>query len=121
MRNSLRAALLACSALVATPVMAQQIQPTPPEHYTLGARGVDLVQGTFNYSTTDLVIGQPGQGGIAMGRIWTSEGWRDNLAGTIAVSPAALSESDGRRLLDDRLSRIHLRPQLQRPAPEKAR
>lgn len=95
MRNSLRAALLACSALVATPAMAQQIQPTPPEHYTLDVRGVDLVQGTFNYSTTDLVIGQPGQGGIAMGRVWTDEGWRDNLAGTIAVSGARHTVSYG--------------------------
>ncbi|KAK0341984.1 hypothetical protein LTR94_024141, partial [Friedmanniomyces endolithicus] len=43
-------------------------------------------QGTFNYSTTDVVIGTPGQGGIAFGRSYVNGGWRDNLAGTIAVS-----------------------------------
>ncbi|KAK0341814.1 hypothetical protein LTR94_024867, partial [Friedmanniomyces endolithicus] len=87
MKNSLKAALLVSSALIATPALAQQ-QPTPPEHYTVDANGVDLVQGTFNYSTTDVVIGKPGQGGIAFGRSYVNGGWRDNLAGTIAVSGA---------------------------------
>ena len=85
MKIALKAALLLSSALVATPVWAQQ-QPTPPEHYTLNGQGVDLVQGTFNYSTVDVAIGPQGQGGLAHGRVWVNNGWRDTLSGTIAVS-----------------------------------
>ena len=44
------------------------VQPTPPEHYTLDARGVDLVSGRFTYETTEVVIGQPSQGGLAQTR-----------------------------------------------------
>lgn len=44
MKTALKALLLATTALVATPVFAQQ-QPTPPEYYTVDAQGVDLVQG----------------------------------------------------------------------------
>lgn len=40
MNNTLKAALLVSSALVATLVLAQQ-QPTPPEHYTLDAKSID--------------------------------------------------------------------------------
>ena len=94
MKNTLKAALLVTSALIATPALAQQ-QPTPPEHYTLNSQGVDLVQGTFNYSTTDLVIGTPGAGGIVHGRVWANGGWRDTLAGTIAVSGAIYRVSFG--------------------------
>ena len=85
MKIALKAALLLSSALVATPAWAQQ-QPTPPEHYTLNGQGVDLVQGTFNYSTVDVAIGPQGQGGLAHGRVWVNNGWRDTLSGTIAVS-----------------------------------
>lgn len=85
MRNTFKAALLVSSALIATPALAQQ-QPTPPEHYTLNGQGVDMVQGSFNHSATDVAIGQPGQGGLALGRVWASNGWRDNLAGTVQIS-----------------------------------
>jgi RHS repeat-associated protein len=84
MKNTLKAALLVSSALVATPVLAQQ-QPTPPEHYTLDPRGVDLVQGTFNYAVVDVAIGPRGQGGLEHGRVWVNGGWRDTLSGTIAA------------------------------------
>ena len=84
MKNTLKAALLVSSALVATPVLAQQ-QPTPPEHYTLDPRGVDLVQGTFNYGVVDVAIGPRGQGGLEHGRVWVNGGWRDTLSGTIAA------------------------------------
>ncbi len=62
-----RKSLLAASAgllALATGIPAHaQNQPVPPERYTLDARGVDLVTGQFNYSTTEVVIGQPGAGG----------------------------------------------------------
>ncbi len=63
-----------------------QTQPTPPEHYTLDERGVDLVTGQFVYEATDIVIGQPENGGIVHARVWTNGGWRDTLSGTVAVS-----------------------------------
>lgn len=62
-----------------------QSQPTPPEHYTLDPRGVDLVTGDLSLPTTDVVIGQPGQGGLVFGRTYFSQGlaWRDRTAGTL--------------------------------------
>lgn len=71
----LRALLLGASSFgalaLATPALAQvPQQPVPPEHYTQDPRGVDLVTGAFNYATTEVVIGQPGQGGIAHGRLF---------------------------------------------------
>jgi len=74
-----------------------QTQPTPPEHYTLDPKGVDLVTGKFVISATDVVIGQPGQGGIAFGRIWANGGWRDNLTGTIQVTGSTYTVSFGGR------------------------
>ena len=76
MNTTLKAALLLSSAMIATPVLAQQ-QPTPPEHYTLNAQGVDLVTGSFTYAATDVVIGTPGEGGISHGRVYVNGGWRD--------------------------------------------
>ncbi|NBW13318.1 MAG: hypothetical protein EBR82_35450, partial [Caulobacteraceae bacterium] len=60
-------------------------QPVPADHYTLDPRGVDLITGSFNYSTTDVVIGQPNSGGLIYGRTYTIEGWRDNFAGGIST------------------------------------
>ncbi len=61
-----------------SPALAQQ--PVPPEHYTLDARGVDLVQGSFNYGTTEVTIG-----GLSYGRVFlgAGAGWRDTNAGTL--------------------------------------
>ncbi len=70
---------------LSSPAWAQQ-QPTPPEHYTLDARGVDLVTGEFAYQVNDVVIGDPTQGGLVHGRAFVNGGWRDTLSGTIAVS-----------------------------------
>jgi len=58
----------AFALLAHAPNAEAQVQPTPPEHYTLDPRGVDLVTGEFVTSASDVVIGQPGQGGIAFGR-----------------------------------------------------
>lgn len=79
---------------LATPVWAQQ-QPIPPEHYTLDARGVDLVTGGFAYQTADVVIGDPGQGGLVHGRAYVNGGWRDTLSGTIGVSGTVYTVSLG--------------------------
>jgi RHS repeat-associated protein len=94
MRHPLKAVLLVSSALIATPVLAQQ-QPTPPEHYTLDPRGVDLVTGKLAYVETDVVIGQPGNGGLVHGRAFVNGGWRDFLSGTVAVSGSVYTVSLG--------------------------
>lgn len=74
---------------------AAQTQPIPPEHYTSDPRGVDLVSGGFNYITTEVVIGQPGAGGLSYGRIYTNDGWRDTSVGGISYSGAELIVSAG--------------------------
>lgn len=60
MKTTLKLALLASSALFATPALAQT-QPTPPEHYTLNEQGVDLVSGGFTTVTVDAAIGWRGR------------------------------------------------------------
>ncbi|MFY0400913.1 MULTISPECIES: hypothetical protein [Brevundimonas] len=94
MKSTLKLALLASSALFASSAWAQQ-QPTPPEHYTLDANGVDLVTGQFAYQVNDIVIGDPTQGGLVHGRIWTNGGWRDTLAGTVRVVGSVYTVSLG--------------------------
>lgn len=79
---------------LATPVWAQQ-QPTPPEHYTLDARGVDLVTGSLAYQVADFAIGDPAQGGLVQGRAFVNGGWRDTLAGTIRVQGSVYTVSLG--------------------------
>ncbi len=84
--HPLRTALLGSAALLALsalPAAAQQ-QPLPPEYYTLDERGVDLVTGEFNLTTQEVVIGQPGAGGLSYGRVALAQGWRDLSAGGIS-------------------------------------
>jgi len=95
-KTALKLALLASSALFASSAWAQQ-QPTPPEHYTLDARGVDLVTGDFAYQANDVVIGQPGQGGLVHSRVYANGGWRDTLSGTIGISGSLYTVSLGAR------------------------
>lgn len=61
--------------------------PQSPEHYTLDSNNIDVVQGTFNYSATDVTIG-PEQGGLAYTRISAGETQRGNLDGLIEVEIA---------------------------------
>ncbi len=81
-------------AALASTAMAQT-QPIPPEHYTLDPRGVDLVSGGFNHGTTEVVIGQPGAGGLAYGRVFTNRGWRDTSVGGISSASGELVVSVG--------------------------
>ena len=100
----LRALLLSASSVgalaLASPALAQvPQQPVPPEYYTQDPRGVDLVTGAFNYATTEVVIGQPGQGGIAHGRLFLGSpsggGWRFSLMGTINATGSVYTVSVG--------------------------
>ncbi|HYC97037.1 RHS repeat-associated core domain-containing protein [Brevundimonas sp.] len=61
--------------------------PQAPEHYTLDANHIDVVQGTYNYSATDVTIG-PEQGGLSYTRISSGESQRSNLDGLIEVELA---------------------------------
>ena len=88
------AALLAWASLGLGLAIAQT-QPVPPEHYTLDERGVDLVRGAFTYVSEEVAIGPRGQGGIAYGRIYTGEGWRDLWSGSIAISGSTYTVSLG--------------------------
>lgn len=92
-RTNLRTWLFAATsgiALAAGAVQAQTIdQPTPPEHYTLDERGVDLVSGHFNFQTTEVEIGGPPEaGGLALTRGRFSLRWRDSNQGSLKVSGA---------------------------------
>jgi len=64
-------------------VAQQPVPPVPPEHYTLDPRGVDLVTGIFNHSSTDVVIGQPGAGGLSHARQNLQFGWTDSVQGSL--------------------------------------
>ncbi len=98
-RRTLKTWLFAATsgvALTAGAVQAQSInQPTPPEHYALDERGVDLVSGYFNLQTTEVMIGQPGAGGLSLTRGRTQLGWRDNNQGTLSVSGSTYTVVSG--------------------------
>lgn len=61
--------------------------PQAPEHYTLDSNNIDVVEGTFNYSATDVSIG-PEQGGLAYSRITAGETQRGSFDGLIEVEVA---------------------------------
>jgi len=89
---------LACSGILAllAPTSLAQIQTVvSPVFSSVDSLGVDVTTGQFRLSTTEVVIGQPGAGGLAFGRHWIGSGWRDNLAGTISSSGAIYTVSVG--------------------------
>ncbi len=49
----------------------------------MDGNGVDLSVGAYNLSATDVVIGQPGAGGLAYSRSYVGGGWRSSFLGTI--------------------------------------
>ena len=87
-------AVLASVIGLSGPVAAQ---PIPTDHNTMDPRGVDLITGKFTYARSEVVIGQPGQGGIAYGRIFvgSGNGWRDTLSGTLNSSGSTYVVSIG--------------------------
>ena len=50
------------------PALAQSAPPVPPVHSAIDANGVDLVTGIFSPTPQELTIGQPGSGGLTVGR-----------------------------------------------------
>lgn len=77
-------------ALALTPSFAASAvnpDPTPPPVVAgVGQSGYDTIMGTFSYSATEVVIGQPDAGGMTFSRSFFGSGWRDNYAGTINSS-----------------------------------
>lgn len=69
---------------------AQAQQPIPPTHYSTDERGVDLTNGGYFPFVTEVVIGQPGAGGLVYGRSHIGTGWRDALLGTINIQGSGL-------------------------------
>lgn len=81
------AALAAALAFTGSAHAQSAKGPQSPEHYTLDSNNIDVVQGTFNYSATDVTIG-PEQGGLSYTRITAGESQRGNLDGLIEVELA---------------------------------
>lgn len=82
--------------IISTETVSAQVQAAPPPtHYTLDPRGVDLVSGIFTYSTTEVQIGIPGEGGLSLSRWWGPGGWRTNLMGTVAYVGSTYTVSFG--------------------------
>jgi len=77
------ATLILCAAQAA---QAQNVsQPMPPEFYSLDPRGVDLVNGQYNFDATEVVIGDPGAGGLGLTRGLIGSSWRDSNQGSLSV------------------------------------
>jgi RHS repeat-associated protein len=67
----------------------------PPVRSTVDANGIDLAGRALILNTTDVVIGNPGAGGLVYARSRYREGWRDSLIGTIKSSGSVFTVSFG--------------------------
>ncbi|MFA4940762.1 hypothetical protein [Brevundimonas sp.] len=86
MKNTLKAALLVSSALIAAPALAQTpLKAPPPQFYSTDANGVDLVNGAFRWSITPVQIGDA-NGGLAYSRTYFNSSYRDNVTGTLTFT-----------------------------------
>lgn len=84
--------VLLVAALGGQSANAQRQTADPQLWPAIDHLGVDATNGTFNYSTTEVVIGQPGMGGLVHGRTWIASEWRDTLAGQIdSYSPGGVT------------------------------
>jgi hypothetical protein len=69
----------------------------PPIRSAIDANQVDLTAGRIMFSTTDVVIGRPGQGGLTFARSYYFNGWRNNHVGAITSSGTTYTVSIGGR------------------------
>lgn len=74
---------------------AQAPGAEPPIRPIIDANGVDLYRGRFTYSTTEVVIGQPGEGGMTFTREHYLGGWRHNYIGTMSSAANVFTVSLG--------------------------
>jgi len=80
---------------------AQTIE-TPPVRSAVDGNGVNVINGSFNPTTIDLTIGQPGSGGLTYGRTFLggllypgSTNWQSTLDGTATIATGAVTVSVG--------------------------
>lgn len=81
-RRAITRALLASSALIASPALSQAV-PNPPQFLTVDKNSVDLVNGGLTFAMTEGSIG-PASDPLTLERYWTPIGWTDNWSGTLA-------------------------------------
>lgn len=80
------------------PAVAQGVLASPPPiRSVMDERGVDLSTGAFGHTVEELVIGQPGLGGLTYERTFYGTGWRDNHMGVLNRSGAVYTLSFGGR------------------------
>lgn len=85
---------LLTTGLFSSPLMAQM--PGPGVNDYVDSNGVDLISLHFNWSTTELSIGQPDAGGLSYIRSIQGYGWTDNFSGTIYKSGSTYKIAFGR-------------------------
>ncbi|MEY2759346.1 MAG: hypothetical protein RIR33_3124 [Pseudomonadota bacterium] len=89
-------ALCSSGLIAAAPSATAQVQTVvAPVFSSVDSLGVDVTTGQYRLSTSEVVIGQPGAGGLAFGRHWIGSGWRDSVAGTISSSGSIYTVSVG--------------------------
>ncbi|EGY02684.1 YD repeat-containing protein [Nitrospirillum viridazoti Y2] len=71
------------------------LNSAPPVYSTVDPQNVDLGTGAFTLTVQEVVIGQPGAGGMSYGRSFIGTGWRDTLMGGINSSGTAYTVSIG--------------------------
>jgi RHS repeat-associated protein len=76
-------------------VRAQELVGPPPVFPAVDSQGVDVTNGGFNYSQTDVVIGQPGSGGLSYTRYYVGSGWTTNQTGRFFANGTSYSVSLG--------------------------
>jgi YD repeat-containing protein len=93
----LAAALLGATFLSTGSAHAQSVlEAPPPTHYSVDARGVDVISGQTVLSTVDAVVGDPGAGnGMAYARAYIGDGWRDSATGTVDGTTTGATVSFG--------------------------
>lgn len=64
---------------------------SPPEDYSIDARGVDLLSGSAVRNTSMVSIGQPGAGGLSYDRTYIGGSWRDNVTGAMRATGSGRS------------------------------
>ena len=85
---ALRGAVLVLAVATVGHAQTSAPQAPAPVFPAIDANGVDVSRGAFTYSQTDVVIGQPGSGGLAFTRYYQSapvSSWTHNHNGYLSV------------------------------------
>src|SRR5215217_1118079 len=84
----LRAGALSCALMASTCLTAPAAAQTPPGpsvHQNVDGNGVDLTDGSFNFSIVEGSIGS-GEGALSIARSYGRSGWTDGLPGRLSRS-----------------------------------